>query len=373
MAGIYIHIPFCKQACHYCDFHFSTSLKKQDALVAALMQEMGLRQHELAGQEVQTIYFGGGTPSLLTHEQLAQIIDKIKATFLVSPEAEVTLEANPDDINPAALKRWQEVKINRLSVGVQSFVDAHLTLMNRSHNSRQALNALGQACDYFQNISIDLIYGIPGSTQQQWISAVQTAINLAVPHISGYALTVEPSTAYDKLIRSGQLHQPDEEQTREQFDVLIDQLLAHGFAHYELSNFGKPGFFSRNNIGYWQGSSYLGIGPSAHSYNGEVRSWNIANNSIYINQINSGIIPATSELLTKENRYNEMVMTGLRTMWGISVEKLIKAFGVDYYTYLLEQAKKPISLGLLELSEGTIRTTPKGKFLADGLASELFM
>ena len=370
--AIYIHIPFCKQACHYCDFHFSTSMKKKDDMVLALAKEIQLRKHEIA-EKVETIYFGGGTPSVLTNVEIKFLIQEVYQNFEVIKNPEITLEANPDDLSEERIIALSQTPINRLSIGVQSFFEADLKLMNRAHNSAEAKKSLAIATQYFDNISVDLIYGIPGLTNAMWLENIETALSFGVPHISSYALTVEPKTALYKLIQTGKIAEPKDDVAQEHFEILVKTLTDEGFVHYELSNFGKPDYFSKNNSSYWLGKKYLGIGPSAHSFDGKSRSWNIANNSLYIKSISEEKLPHEVEILTQEDRYNEYVMTGLRTIWGISLERIEKEFGNDYLTYLLKQADKFLLDGLLSIHENVLRTTAKGKFLADGIASDLFI
>lgn len=372
MAGIYIHIPFCKQACHYCDFHFSTTLTKQDQLVDALAQELILRKDDLPNTTIETIYFGGGTPSLLTQKQMEKILNVICKHYKISESPEITLEANPDDLDFDKLKMLKSLSVNRLSIGVQSFFDEDLKLMNRAHQGHDAKFCLEQAKSLFNNISIDLIYGIPGLSNDRWLQNIETALSFSVPHISSYALTVEHKTALAHLIKSGQIQPPNDEQANEQFYLLIDTLDQAGFVHYELSNFGKPDYFSKNNSAYWQGKPYLGIGPSAHSYDGKKRSWNISNNPKYIKAIQEDLIPSTAETLTIKDRYNEYVMTGLRTIWGVSLVKVEQEFGKDYLLHLEKNMLKPLQNKLLSLNHKVLTTTKKGKFFTDGLASELF-
>ena len=373
MAGIYIHIPFCKQACHYCDFHFSTSMKRKEEIVLALIREIKLRKNEFNGEIIETIYFGGGTPSVLTNAEIQLLIDEVYEHFEVSENPEITLEANPDDLSEERIIALSKTPINRLSIGVQSFFEADLKLMNRAHNSAEAKKSLAIATQYFDNISVDLIYGIPGLTNAMWLENIETALSFGVPHISSYALTVEPKTALYKLIQTGKIAEPKDDVAQEHFEILVKTLTDEGFVHYELSNFGKPDYFSKNNSSYWLGKKYLGIGPSAHSFDGKSRSWNIANNSLYIKSISEEKLPHEVEILTQEDRYNEYVMTGLRTIWGISLERIEKEFGNDYLTYLLKQADKFLLDGLLSIHENVLRTTAKGKFLADGIASDLFI
>ncbi|HXK00119.1 MAG TPA: radical SAM family heme chaperone HemW [Gelidibacter sp.] len=372
MSGIYIHIPFCKQACHYCDFHFSTSLKKKDELVVALAKELELRKDEFRNQVVETIYFGGGTPSLLSIEALQMLLDVVYKNYKVSKNPEITLEANPDDLTEGKLIAFSQSPINRLSIGIQSFFGDDLKLMNRAHNSEEAKRCLSMATQCFDNISIDLIYGIPGMSNEHWIQNIETALAFNIPHISCYALTVEPRTALASFIKKGIIKNVDDDLAQEQFHIIIDKLEAAGFIHYELSNFGKPEYFSRNNSAYWQGKPYLGIGPSAHSFDGKHRGWNVRNNSKYINSLEKNVVPIEIETLSITDKYNEYVMTGLRTVWGVNLEKVEQDFGNSYKTYLLEQSEKHIIEHLLYLEDGKLLVTKKGQFLSDGIASDLF-
>lgn len=372
MAGIYIHIPFCKQACHYCDFHFSTSMKKKEEMIAALHRELFLRKKEIT-EPVETIYFGGGTPSVLLNSEINLLIDAIYQLFDVAENPEITLEANPDDLTADRIKELAQSKINRLSIGIQSFFDEDLKMMNRAHNATEAWNSLQEAKKYFDNISIDLIYGIPEMTLDRWQQNVQKALDLNIPHISSYALTVEPKTALATLIKNGKIPTPDDGVAHEHFLLLIEMLEKVGFIHYELSNFGKPDYFSKNNSAYWLAKNYLGIGPSAHSFNGENRSWNIANNSLYINAIQQDKLPNEVEVLCKNDRYNEYVMTGLRTVWGVSLEKIKVDFGQNYLDYLLKNAEIFLINEKLIIEKNILKTTLKGKFFCDGIASELFL
>ncbi|MBL7560220.1 radical SAM family heme chaperone HemW [Olleya sp. YSTF-M6] len=388
MSGIYIHIPFCKQACHYCDFHFSTSLKKKDQLVFALAKELQLRKDEFKDTTIETIYFGGGTPSVLSTNELQYLIDSVYLNYKVTDHPEITLEANPDDLiinNIDALSisevqslyktKFEELKktgINRLSIGVQSFHEKDLKLMNRAHNAIEAKRCLETATQYFDNISLDLIYGIPNSTNQEWLENIQTALSFGIPHISSYALTVEPKTALASFIKKGIIDNVDDDLAHDQFHILIDQLNQAGFEHYELSNFAKKGYYSKNNSAYWLGKSYLGIGPSAHSFNGKQRAWNVKNNTIYIKKINQDQLPLEIEILTKNDKYNEFIMTGLRTIWGVSLTEVKKQFGESFLEYLLQQANQYINNQMLCIVDNRLKTTQKGKFLSDGIASDLF-
>ena len=373
MSGIYIHIPFCKQACHYCDFHFSTSLKKKDEMVLALAKEIALRKNEFKDEVVETIYFGGGTPSILEVQDLRILIDEVYRNYNVTENPEITVEANPDDLTETRINELSNNRINRLSIGIQSFFEDDLKLMNRAHNSEEAKRCLEIATQYFDNISIDLIYGVPGMSNKKWLQNIETALSFNIPHISSYALTVEPKTALHKFIKQGIIAQPDDEVAQQHFHLLVDKLQENGFIHYELSNFGKENYFSKNNSSYWLGKKYIGIGPSAHSYNGISRSWNVSNNTQYLKSIDENQLPSETETLTITDRYNEYVMTGLRTIWGISLDRIEQEFGKTYLDYLNQQAAKYIEDHLLFVDDNILRTTKSGKFLSDGIASDLFM
>jgi oxygen-independent coproporphyrinogen-3 oxidase len=379
MSGIYIHIPFCKQACHYCDFHFSTSLKKKDEMVAALAKEIEMRSKSVTHntspipETIETIYFGGGTPSILRIADLKFLIDAVYQNYKVIDNPEITVEANPDDLDPETILELAHSPVNRLSIGIQSFFEDDLKLMNRAHNVEEAKKCLEYASHYFDNISIDLIYGIPQMSSEKWLQNIETALSFGVPHISSYALTVEPKTALHSFIQKGIISQPDDEVASVHFQILVDKLSENGFIHYELSNFGKENYFSKNNSSYWLGKKYLGIGPSAHSYDGKNRGWNVSNNALYIKSIQENKLPIEIETLTKTDRYNEYVMTGLRTIWGVSLDQIEEEFGKTYLDYLNQQAAKFIDDHLLFLDENILRTTKKGKFLSDGIASDLFL
>ncbi|NHN26595.1 radical SAM family heme chaperone HemW [Flavobacterium jejuense] len=378
MSGIYIHIPFCKQACHYCDFHFSTSLKKKDEMVLALAKEIAMRKNEAANEIIETIYFGGGTPSILSIEDLKFLIDSVYQNYKVVANPEITVEANPDDLTEERIIELSHNRVNRLSIGIQSFFEADLKMMNRAHNANEAEKCLAIATQYFDNISLDLIYGIPGSSNEKWKKNIEKALSFGISHISSYALTVEPKTALEKFIKKGIINQPDDEVAQEQFHILVDTLQENGFVHYELSNFGKPDYFSKNNSAYWLGKKYIGIGPSAHSYDGKNRGWNVSNNALYIKSIEENKLPFETETLTKNDRYNEYIMTGLRTIWGVSLERIENEFGTKYLDYLNKHVKRFLEDDLLEIiassEDGNIlTTTKKGKFLCDGIASDLFL
>ena len=371
MAGIYIHIPFCKQACHYCNFHFATSLHYKNELIAALLKEIVLQKDFLLNEPVATIYFGGGTPSLCTKEEIKSIISELRSTFTVVDDAELTLEANPDDITEEKLIEWKEIGVTRLSIGVQSFFEEDLKWMNRAHNASQAISSLQLAVRYFNNITIDLIYGTPQLTDEKWKHNVTTAIELNIPHLSCYALTVEPKTPLDKMIQQHKSEDVDPAKQSAQFLLLMDWLQEAGYEHYEISNFAKPENRSRHNSSYWQGKKYLGIGPSAHSYNAKERQWNIANNNIYIESINKRIIPFEKEVLTDTQQLNEYIMTSLRTMEGVKIPVLSRESGVRSVT-LLNKSQKYINSGLMKLENDSLILTNEGKLLADGIAADLF-
>jgi oxygen-independent coproporphyrinogen-3 oxidase len=356
-------------------------------MVSALAKEIQLRKDEFKNQTVETIYFGGGTPSLLTIDELQFLIDTVYQNFKISEAPEITLEANPDDLIKAQLspraasrdltshsifKDYKTIGINRLSIGIQSFFEADLKLMNRAHNAEEASRCLEEATEYFDNISVDLIYGIPGLSNERWQENIEKALSYKILHISSYALTVEPKTALESFIKKGMIENVDDDVAQEQFHILIETLEAHNFIHYELSNFGKADYFSRNNSAYWQGKPYLGIGPSAHSFSGNERSWNVRNNSKYIRSIADGILPMETETLSTTDKYNEYVMTGLRTVWGVSLSKVSKDFGERFKDYLLEQAEPFINQHLLYIEDEKLLVTKKGKFLSDGIASDLF-
>ncbi|WP_112112963.1 radical SAM family heme chaperone HemW [Flavobacterium aciduliphilum] len=373
MSGIYIHIPFCKQACHYCDFHFSTSMKKKEEMVWALAKELQLRKGEFQNEIVETIYFGGGTPSRLTIEEVRFLIHSVYSNYEVVKNPEITLEANPDDVSEDYLIALKELGINRLSIGIQSFFEDDLKLMNRAHNEEEAKKCLELATTYFDNISIDLIYGIPHMSNERWLQNIETALSFNIPHISSYALTVEPKTALHKFIQNGIIPQLDDEWASSHFNLLVETLEENGFIHYELSNFGKEDYFSKNNSAYWLGKKYIGIGPSAHSYDGITRGWNVSNNTLYLKSIQENQVPIETEILSKTDRYNEYIMTGLRTIWGISLDRIEKEFGTSYLNYLNQQAATYIEDHFLYVDETVLRTTKKGKFLSDGITSDLFL
>lgn len=342
-------------------------------MVLALAKEIEMRKSEFQDEVVETIYFGGGTPSILEISDLKLLINTVYSNYKVVENPEITVEANPDDLSKERIIELSNNKINRLSIGIQSFFEDDLKLMNRAHNSAEAKECLEFATQYFDNISVDLIYGIPEMSNEKWLQNIETALSFNVPHISSYALTVEPKTALHSFIQKGIIPQPDDEAAQEHFQILVDKLSENDFIHYELSNFGKENYFSKNNSSYWLGKKYIGIGPSAHSYDGEKRSWNVSNNTLYLKSIQENKLPSETEILSKTDRYNEYVMTGLRTIWGISLDRIQTEFGTTYLDYLNQQAAKYIEDHLLFVDENILRTTKKGKFLSDGIASDLFL
>jgi len=347
-------------------------MKKKDDMVLALAKEICMRKNEFKEEIVETIYFGGGTPSVLSNDEINFLISEVYKNYKVIETPEITLEANPDDLSSERILELSKSPINRLSIGIQSFYEEDLKMMNRAHNSAEAKKCLEEATKYFDNISLDLIYGIPGMSDEMWKQNIQTALDFGIPHISSYALTVEPKTALSKLIQTGKIAEPQDEVASNHFMILVEMLQKNGFIHYELSNFGKENYFSKNNSAYWLGKKYIGIGPSAHSYDGEKRGWNIANNSLYLKAIQNDELPIESEVLTVSDRYNEYIMTGLRTIWGVSLDRIEKEFGSEYLNYLLEQSQKFLNDNLLSIENNILKPTPKGKFLTDGIASDLF-
>ncbi|ASZ10082.1 radical SAM family heme chaperone HemW [Chitinophaga pendula] len=373
MTGIYLHIPFCKQACYYCNFHFSTSLGQRNALVAALLQEIDLQKAYLQGQPVGTIYFGGGTPSILPIADLQQLLEKIYDTFDILPNTEITLEANPDDLSAEQLQALRAIGINRLSIGIQSFHEADLRWMHRAHDSQQALTCIQAAqAAGFRNISIDLIYGGPTLSDEGWLANIAQAIALEVPHLSCYALTVEPGTALDQFIKKKKMEAVDPDKAARHFEMLLQQLQAAGYEHYEISNFALPGWHSRHNSSYWNGNAYLGLGPSAHSFDQHSRQWNVANNALYIKSIQQGIVPFEAEVLTPDIMLNEYIMTSLRTSKGCDLSLVSARFGEERRVQLATGARTFIQKEWMIQLGDTLVLTAAGKLFADCIAAELF-
>jgi oxygen-independent coproporphyrinogen III oxidase len=373
MAGIYLHIPFCKQACNYCNFHFSTSLRSKNALINGILKEIELQKDYLQGAELSSIYFGGGTPSLLDVEELQAIFAQINRFFQVSKDAEITLEANPDDLTISKLSDFKEkTPLNRLSIGIQSFSNEDLQWMNRAHNADEANQCVENAQKVgFENLTVDLIYGTPTTSDAQWEENIQRVLGYNIPHVSCYCLTVEDKTSLAKQVKNGLKSPVDEEKAARQFDYLVKTLGENGFEHYEISNFAKPNRYARHNTNYWKSIPYLGIGPSAHSFNGNERQWNIANNAQYIKALAEENVPSEIEQLTNRDKYNEYVMTSLRTMWGCDLVK-IAAIGQDFLAHFLLEIKKHIESGMVFKKGENYVLTEKGKFFADGISGELF-
>lgn len=372
MAGIYIHIPFCKQACHYCDFHFSTSQKNRGAIIQALAQEIELQKSYLDNALIETIYFGGGTPSVLDVGEINFLLETIAKHHQVSRRAEITLEANPDDLSQDKVLQLRQTAINRFSIGIQSFFDEDLVWMNRAHRAAEAETSIKRVQDAgFENITADLIYGYPLLSADKWERNLNTLFSLNIPHLSAYSMTVEPRTALASQIKKKQSPPVNDAQSAEQFVYLMHRMQEQGFEHYEISNFGKPGKHSQHNSNYWKGIPYVGIGPSAHSFNGDARQWNVANNALYLKSLSENNIPAELETLTTENRLNEYIMTSIRTMWGFSLEKL-ESIERGTSTIIKKEAQAFIDNGWLTQQEQTFTLTPAGKLYADHIAAELF-
>ena len=374
MAGIYIHIPFCRQACTYCDFHFSTSTQTVDAMIVSIEQEIILRKNYLEDEIVQTIYFGGGTPSLIDTHLIKSLLDVVHREYNVNPGTEITLEANPDDLTEEKSEDLIQAGINRLSIGIQSFSDDDLKFMNRAHDSGQALSAVKNARQAgFKNISIDLIYGIQQSSAEQWEKNLDVTLNLGVEHLSCYALTIEPRTALADMIRKKKAAPTDDEKTSLDFELLMKRAGEAGFEHYEISNFARDQKYSRHNTSYWQRKKYLGVGPSAHSYNGDSRQWNVSNNQQYIRSLKENIIPFEIEELSESNKFNEYILTSLRTMWGIDISLMEKEFGHLRKKELLRQIQNFIKEGMIMSAGNNFVLTKEGKFFADRIAGEMFV
>ncbi|MEO9476855.1 MAG: radical SAM family heme chaperone HemW [Cyclobacteriaceae bacterium] len=373
MAGIYIHIPYCKQACHYCDFHFSTSLQNMDNMHAAICQEIAIRKPYLEGENIETIYFGGGTPSLFSSAQLEKVLATVNNNFKVSENAEITLEANPDDLTLEKLKELKQIGINRLSIGIQSFDEERLKFLNRSHNAAEALDCVKNAQSAgFENLTVDLIYAIPPESMSYWERDLNMAIELDVPHISLYGLTIEERTVFGNWKTKGRLQETSEDIAADQYRLAIETLITKGYAHYEVSNFAKPGFRSRHNSAYWSGASYLGIGPGAHSFNGTYRAHNIRNNAAYIARLGKGEIPENIETLTHTQRMNEYILIRLRTCEGLDTEIFKLRFEQDVYADKAVKIEQYKNQGLLHSSNNTIALSTDGFMVADEIALGLF-
>ena len=372
MAGIYIHIPFCKQSCHYCNFHFSTSTKNKDEVLDAIEKEIK-QKGQTTNEAISTIYFGGGTPSILDVNEINSIIKRIYKEFNVESEVEITIEANPDDLNKEKIINLSLTEINRLSIGVQSFIDKELKIMNRAHDSKKALNSIEISKKYFNNISIDLMYGVPESTLESWTHNLDTVSQFDINHISSYALTLEPKTALESFVRKLIVDMPEEGLVYDQYNLINKKLEPLGFINYEVCSFAKENFFSKNNSAYWLRKKYIGIGPSAHSFDGKSRSWNISNNKKYIDQIKKGKSFYRKEKLSKVDQYNEYVMTGFRTIWGVSANFIENNFNSKFKNYFTDRIQKHIEQKNVIVKDEIYTTTNEGRFLADGISSDLFL
>lgn len=375
MAGIYIHIPFCRQKCHYCNFYAVASKKYRNDFVASLINEIKSRVNYLEGEDINTIYLGGGTPSLLNTKEIQEIFTAIQENYTVDPGAEITLEANPDDLNSTKLNQLRnETPVNRLSIGVQSFFDDDLKYLNRVHDGLQAGNAIKEAKKQgFNNLTIDLIYGIPSLTEKKWNENLDIFFSFDLPHLSSYSLTIEPKTPLKILIEKGKIKPTDEEQSISHFRILLDKTASHGFVHYEISNFATPGHYSKHNSIYWLGGHYVGFGPSAHSYNGISRQWNVLNMKEYIEADKVDKIIAEKEVLTIDQRFNEYVMTSIRTSWGCDAEHIRNVFGMTYLNHFDKNIATFLSTDKVYKKGSQYFLTAKGKLFADAIAAELFV
>ncbi|MCF8303058.1 MAG: radical SAM family heme chaperone HemW [Bacteroidales bacterium] len=373
MAGIYLHIPFCRQKCHYCNFFSIASTRMKPQLLEGLHRELRQRKDYIGNEEVRTIYFGGGTPSLLGDREIQGLIDDISKHYRIIATPEITLEANPDDIDEAWLTALKKTGVNRLSIGIQSFFDDDLHYLNRVHNAGQAENCIRLALNYgYDNLTVDLIYGIPGLTEDKWKHNLDKVFSYKIPHISAYALTVEPKTALHTLIRKGKMNPVVDEQQVRHFEILTKAMAGHGYKHYEISNFCKPGQYSKHNSLYWLGGNYLGLGPSAHSFNGESRQWNVASVGKYVKQTDFKDEVYEKETLSLHQRYNEYVMTSLRTSWGCNLQHIENAFGTEYRNICEKAALPYLNEGKLMFDQNTLYLTNSGKLFADGIAAEMF-
>jgi oxygen-independent coproporphyrinogen-3 oxidase len=373
VAGIYIHIPFCKQQCNYCDFHFSTSLKNKNAFLMALLQEIKIRKYFSKDAKIKTIYFGGGTPSLLSINELNQIFDQLNKHYVIESDAEITLEANPDDLNILKVRDLKNTPINRFSIGIQSFFDKDLKFMNRAHNSHEALQSIKYVQDAgWENITIDLIYGTPTLSNKMWQENLQKFKEFNIPHLSAYGLTVEEKTPLFHAIKKGSTPKLDQDKAKQQFEMLIEFSKKENLQHYEISNFAKKGFIAKHNSSYWKGDSYLGLGPSAHSFDHNKRQWNVANNSLYIKAIEEGAPSIKEEILSEKEQFNEYIMVSLRTVWGCNLDVIELRFSSFLVNYFENTIKKWIKNGEIVQNGPIFKLSQKGKMIADNITSNLF-
>jgi oxygen-independent coproporphyrinogen-3 oxidase len=374
MAGIYIHIPFCKTICHYCDFHKELFTNKPNPIQKAIEKEIELQKDYLEGEEIDTIYFGGGTPSVMSPKKIGSLYETIRKFHHINNDPEITLEANPDDLNIDYLHELNGNKVNRISIGVQSFFDEELKILNRRHSAGQSYNSIKQSIQAgFKNVGIDLIYGIPGTGIELWERSIEKALELPIQHISAYHLTIEPGTAFATFLKSGKIKLMEEERSVEQFGELINRLEENGFVHYEISNFCKEGFYSKHNTNYWKQKKYLGLGPSAHSFNGTSRQWNLADNNKYIDAIAKNKVPCSKETLDEKTRYNEYILTSLRTMWGADLKYIEETFSKEARDYCVSLSNRFIDYGMVEKNEENLILTQQGKLISDNIISELLM
>lgn len=372
MAGIYLHIPFCKRRCLYCDFYSTTRDEMKHRYTAALCKELELRKSYIDGEPIETIYWGGGTPSQLSREDFEQVFETIHHIYKVSPDAEITIEANPDDLNDEYVSMLRTLPFNRLSMGIQTFNDESLSLLHRRHTAQQAIEAFRRCRDAgFNNISIDLMYGLPNETEQTWANDLEQAIEMRPEHISAYHLIYEEGTPLWKLREQHRVEEADEDLSVRLFTMLIHRLKEAGYQHYEISNFSLPGLHSRHNSSYWVGKKYLGCGASAHSFDGQSRQWNVASIDRYINAAENGTLDFEIEELDQATRYNDFVITAIRTCWGMSLDKLKTDFGTRLYDYCLRMARPHIEQGTLQIIDGTLRLTEQGIFVSDGIMSDM--
>jgi oxygen-independent coproporphyrinogen-3 oxidase len=372
MAGIYIHIPFCKRRCIYCDFFSTTQSEKKSTYIHALCQELDMRKDYLEGEDIETIYLGGGTPSQLTQKELEEIFSSLYNIYKVKEDAEITLEANPDDLTPEYIHMLRTLPINRISMGIQTFQEETLKLLHRRHTAQQAIEAFQRCRDAgFQNISIDLMYGLPGETLDTWKQDLQQAIALHPEHISAYHLIYEEGTTLWNLREQNKVEEAEEELSLTLFKTLIERLTKAGYQHYEISNFCLPGLHSRHNSSYWTGKKYLGCGPSAHSFDGTSRQWNVSSLEQYLKGIRTGQLDFEIEELDLYTRYNDFVITSIRTCWGMPLSQLRTNYGETLYNYCLRMAKPHIQQGVLEIKEDTLKLTSEGIFISDGIMSDL--
>jgi len=373
MAGIYIHIPFCRKLCSYCDFYHVITQAENKSYVGTLIKEADIRREYLGNENVSTIYIGGGTPSVLSPEEIGILLD-LRKLFRVDENCEITIELNPDDIDMVYLQGLRDSGVNRVSLGIQSWRDSDLKLMNRRHNAAQAATALELTLKAgFENVTIDLIYGIPGMTTADWSSNLDISFAYDIKHLSAYHLTIEPGTVFGKMKEKGMLSEIDEDESSSQFHLLIEKAISAGFIHYEISNFGKPGYFSIHNSNYWKQVSYLGLGPSAHSFNGYSRQWNVRDVKKYVKAVESGSLLFEREELGKKTRFNEYIMTSLRTMWGIDLEYVEKTFDKEGYDYVVNLSGKMVDYGLMKQENKTLVLTNQGKMISDNIISELML